>query len=220
MFSIGILGFIVWSQFYLLVLIIKIILELLVVALLFCEEKVINFAYCRQILIFIETFCCKNSIRKNQAAGNMILKNFFSSETKRETSFNFTLFYEKYLKYIGIEAPDFNLLVSFIGLSEGDGAILTYEGRLRFVLTQKESSILKHIQEKLGFGILRDFNNYSRFIVENKQEIIILYHLFNGNLVLEHRKSQFNQWQLVLNKELKIELVLINRLLLPSLYDA
>ena len=49
MFSIGILGFIVWSQFSLLFLLLKIILDLLVVALLFCEEKVKIFAYCRQI---------------------------------------------------------------------------------------------------------------------------------------------------------------------------
>lgn len=88
------------------------------------------------------------------------------------------------------------------------------------VLTQKEGYILKHIQVILGLGVIREFNNYSRLIVENKQEIILLYHLFNGNLVLEHRKSQLSQWQAVLNKELNFKLELINRLLLPSLSDA
>lgn len=114
MFSIGILGFIVWSLFSLLFLIIKIILELLVVALFFCEEKVINFANCRQILIFIDTLICKNLVSKIQAARNIWLsiKEFYSSsETNRETSFNFTLFSDKYYKHTGKIAPDFNWLI-------------------------------------------------------------------------------------------------------------
>jgi hypothetical protein len=114
MFSIGILGFIVWSHFSLLFLVIKIILEILVVALLFCEKKVTNFANCRQIRMLIDTFICKISISNNQAAGNMILKEFVSSsETTRETSlsFNFSLFSEKYYKDIGKVAPDYNWLV-------------------------------------------------------------------------------------------------------------
>ena len=97
MFSIGILGFIVWSQFSFalgIFLIIKIFLEFLVVALLFCEEKVKIFANCRQFLMFIDTLneSSKNLIRKNQAARNINVKKFISSsETKRETSFNFNL---------------------------------------------------------------------------------------------------------------------------------
>ena len=97
--------------------------------------------------MFINTLSCKNLISINQAARNKSILNFrLSSETKREISFKFTLFSEQYSKLIGKEAPDFNWLVWFIGFSEGDGAILTYEGRLRFVLTQKESSILRYIQ--------------------------------------------------------------------------
>jgi hypothetical protein len=90
-------------------------------------------------------------------------------------------------------------------------------------LTQKETYILKHIQEVLGFGVLRNFNDFSRLIIENKQDIILLYHLFNGNLLLEHRKYQLSQWQQVLNKDVMCQifkLELINRLLLPSLSDA
>ena len=223
MFSIGILGFIVWSHLSLLFTILKIILDLWVVALFFCEEKVINFANWRQIWIIIDTLICKILVSKIKAARNIWLNKKYlssSSETKRETSFKFSLFLDKYYNKTGKEAPDFYWLIWFIGFSEGDGAILTYEGRLRFVLTQKEGSILKHIQGVLGFGNLREFKNYSRLIVENKQEIILLYHLFNGNLVLEHRKSQLSQWQEVLNKEFNLKLELINRLLLPSLSDA
>ena len=157
----------------------------------------------------------------NQAARKLKIQNVrLSSETKRETSFNFPLFSEQYFKNTGKEAPDCNWLVWFIGFSEGDGAILTYDGRLRFVLTQKESSILRHIQKVLGLGKLHDFNHYSRLIVEKKQEIRLLYYLFNGNLVIEHRKWQLNQWQKVLNKEFNLKLELIHRSLLPSLSDA
>jgi hypothetical protein len=119
MFSIGILGFIVWSHFFfalgifLIFLIIKILSlgEILVVALLFCEEKVKIFANCRQFFMFIDTLneSSKNLIRKNQAARNINVTNFISSsETKRETSFNFTLFSEKYYKDTGKVAPDYN----------------------------------------------------------------------------------------------------------------
>jgi hypothetical protein len=116
MFSIGILGFIVWSHLSLLfsILILKINLYLLVVALFFCEEKVKNFANCRQILIIIDTLICKNLVINIKAARNIWFskKSFYSSsETKRETSFNLSLFVEKYYKETGKEAPDLNWLI-------------------------------------------------------------------------------------------------------------
>lgn len=56
MFSIGILGFIVWSQ---------------VVALLYCEVELINIAICWNSSILIGTLNSKNSIIKTQSAGNL-----------------------------------------------------------------------------------------------------------------------------------------------------
>jgi hypothetical protein len=76
----------------------------------------------------------------------------------------------------------------------GDGALLTSGGRARFVLTQKESEILIHIQSVLGFGVVRHFDGFSRFIVEDKGNILLLMLLFNGNLVLRHRVSQLGVW--------------------------
>lgn len=71
-----------------------------------------------------------------------------TSETTRGTSFNF----ETYRKLSGL-TPDKisdDWLAWFIGFAEGDGAIFTgKDKRLRFVLTQKDISILKHIHEKL-----------------------------------------------------------------------
>jgi LAGLIDADG endonuclease len=251
MFSIGILGFLVWSQQFsdVLLFIIFIILNFcsvhyvqqlykiianisktfkiiekklrtIMVALHNCEVMVINFAICWNSLVLINTFSCKNLISYIKSAGNMHTFNCYaksSSETIRETSFNFSFFSKQYIEQIGDKVPNKNWLIWFIGFSEGDGAILTYNGRTRFVLTQKDSAILYHIQKVLGFGTVRQFDNFSRFIVDTKQDILLLFYLFNGNLVLAHRKSQLGQWLQVLNNNL--QLIIINKLIVPSLLD-
>ena len=135
-----------------------------------------------------------------------------SSETTRETSFNLNLFNQHYLELTKRQAPNINWLVWFIGFSEGDGAILINKNRCQFVLTQKDSAILYHIQEVLGFGKVSQFNNFSRFIVNKQEDILILFYLFNGNLVLTHRLSQLSQWHQILKVKFK-ELLTIN----PSL---
>lgn len=188
--------------------------------------------------MFISTFSCKNLISYTQSAGNLYtmplnittqkflcsvgagLKS--SSETTRETSFNCTLFYKNFLEGSrpSRETPNENWLVWFIGFSEGDGAILTSNGRVKFVLTQKESAILYHIQEVLGFGQVSKFDNFSRFVVSKQQDILLLFYLFNGNLVLAHRQSQLSQWLQVLNVKFNLELTINNKLILPTLSDA
>ena len=78
---------------------------------------------------------------------------------------------------------------------EGDGALQSYDNgkRVRFVLTQKESAILYYIQKKLGIGIVKHFpqgnsgnkNDFYRLIADNPSDILMLAHLFNGNLALK-----------------------------------
>ena len=53
-----------------------------------------------------------------------------------------------------------NWLQWFIGFAEGDGAILVDKNilRIRFVLTQKESDVLVHIQKTFGFGKVRYYH--------------------------------------------------------------
>lgn len=48
---------------------------------------------------------------------------------------------------------------------EGDGYLGTFEGKLMFVLTQKESKILYHIRDTLKFGQVREFEGFYRYIV-------------------------------------------------------
>lgn len=101
MMSIGVLGFVVWSQ---------------MMAFFTRESMVINFAICWNSLVYISTFTCKNFIWYAQSAGNLSI--FFcpltmrrgiryyshksSSETTRETCFNFDT-YRDLLKIMMIQ---------------------------------------------------------------------------------------------------------------------
>jgi hypothetical protein len=206
MFSIGILGFLVWSH---------------MMALLYCEVKGINLAICWNSLIILGTFNSKNSNILTQSAGNR--KYSRSSETICKRSFNFDQF-NTFRISSGLNPLDFNWLAWFIGFTEGDGAILAirsspfsnpfiltaygnfqtennkkYKG-LRFVLTQKEGKILYEIREMLGFGDVRyfpngkDTNGIYKLIVADNENILNLALLFNGNLVLPHRITQISIW--------------------------
>jgi len=199
--SIGILGFIVWSfltEYYLLV---KHLDNHYVVALPYCEVRVINIAICWNSLVLFGTFKGKNPNSYTQSAGNPNASNrslTSSSETTRDTSFKFDKFFDLYVNKYQRPAPSYNWLTWFIGFTEGDGAILSSQGRNRFVLTQKEGTILYHIKDTLGFGAVRFYSSssgvYYRYIVEDNRNIKILASLFNGNLVLTHRITQLTSW--------------------------
>lgn len=200
--SIGILGFIVWSFYLNLYILLEYIDLNYTVALPYCEVRVINIAICWNSLVLVGTFNCKNPSNYTQSAGNLYTSNRSlksSSETTRNTSFNLKTFNRHYLKMYGKPAPDHNWLIWLIGFVEGNGAILTSNGRQQFVLTQKEGPILFHIKEILGFGSVKFFpsasGGYYRLIVTDKASILTLGLLFNGNLVLPHRISQLRLWR-------------------------
>ncbi len=196
MMSIGVLGFVVWSQW---------------LAFLIGDYEVINFAVCWKNLVFINTFNSENFINYAQSAGNLsfigilfytvkyyIKSDKSSSETTRKTSFDFKA-YRKISGFNSNKISD-NWLTWFIGFSEGDGAFLTVKDkRLRFVLTQKEVNILNHIRDTLGIGIVKTYSHFSRYSVYDKQGILILIALFNGNLVLNKRKIQVKKWLSIFN---------------------
>lgn len=224
MFSIGILGFLVWSQ-----------PSTHMTALFHCEVEVINPAVCWNDYILISTFGCKNLISTIQSAGNRYYSMTSSSETVRGTSYqqNFSSFITLRSE-IDYTSPIENTWLSwFVGFTEGDGAILTSKGRLRFVLTQKEGAILYHIQTMLGFGYVREFTTgntiFYRFIVEDFKGIFLLAVLFNGNLAIPHRISQLERWIQNINEKLSklthplngiTNITLITSLFIPSLNDA
>lgn len=213
--SIGILGFIVWS-FYSYSSLVE---QDLMVALPHCEVGVINFAVCWNSLVLLGTFNSKNPTSYTQSAGNPYTTNSLtsSSETTREASFNFSQYY---INTSNPNPPSTSWLEWFIGFSEGDGAILISGDRPRFVLTQKEGAILYHIKEVLGFGTVRHFGTYYRFIVEDKAGIVMLTHIFNGNLVLQHRVNQLSCWFAAMDVALTLHAPYIVSVVLPTLQDA
>ena len=167
--------------------------------------------------MFIGTFYSKNFISYVQSAGNLnyIIYNVIdksSSETTRKTSFNFSNFW----KEININEKQISKdwLSWFIGFSEGDAAFLTYKNSCTFVITQKEERILYHIRDTLQIGMVKNFGKFSRYIVRDNKSIKILINLFNGNIVLDKRKTQLNKWLIIFN------ISEINNNIMPTLKDA
>ena len=200
MFSIGILGFLVWSFFF------SLFEEM--VALSYREVGVINLAICWNSLTLLGTFSCKNLSSYTQSAGNRNFSiNTSTSETICEISCqNFNTFFKLYSELGFTSSISEHWLSWFVGFAEGDGAIVSYKGRPRFVLTQKEESILNHVQKTLGFGKIRQIdtggNVYYRYIVEDFKGILLLALLFNGNLCIKHRVTQLGKWLTDINLKL------------------
>ncbi len=206
MFSIGVLGFIVWSQ-----------MQNAGMAFLISDFEVINFTVGWKDFSILNTFYSLNVNNVIQSAGNSTI--FIkivrlahsatvergSSETIRESSFSiFKKAYETYLGKKFSESDDW--LLWLVGYIEGDGAILENKGRCRLVITQKDPKSLIGIEKILRFGKVKNFGRYSRFIVEDNNNCLLLYLLLNGNLVFKHRKDQLFKWFIVLSKAPKLNL--------------
>lgn len=176
-------------------------------ALLHRNIEVINFAICWNSSTLLSTLNSKNLSNNTQSAGNCnVHKTTRPSETTRETShdqFNsFRILYKNQGSQDNVKHISSKWLEWFIGFAEGDGAILSYNGQPRFIITQKENGILNHIQSTLGFGIVRQSGNYYRYIVVDIKEILLLSSIFNGNLVLKHRVNQLQQWIIDINAKI------------------
>jgi len=220
MCSIGILGFVVWSQ---------------LMAFLVREDKVINstvgwngylflflfivnynsIMYNSSILYYtksgnlLDTFYSLNSDRNAQSAGNLRTSTYRddklgSSETIRGSTYD--LFELNFSYYFNERFKKDNIWLSwFIGFAEGDGAILEHKGRCTFVLTQKDDKVLHEVNQVLNIGIVKHFydkegnRKYSRWVVSENKGIFLLYLLLNGNLVLESRIKQLTKWNTALN---------------------
>lgn len=127
-----------------------------------------------------------------------------------------------------LATPEF--LSWFIGFTEGDGSFVMIKRNktATFVITQstQDLQILDLIQERLGFGkVHKQGKRTSRYIVQDRTGLYILYSLFNGNLIFPSRKAQFKKWvewggfrtvKRNLAKASSLEYV-INREILPSL---
>ena len=87
-----------------------------------------------------------------------------------------------------------NWLEWFIGFAEGDGCFHVSKKGLHFSIAQDEIYILNHIKDTLGFGKVRKFTGERKWVyyVEDRFNVYLLILIFNGNLVLNHRFTQFH----------------------------
>ena len=156
-----------------------------------------------------------------QSAGNQTLSNdngVGSSETICETLRN----------------TDFNSLNLnstfkdwFIGFTEGEGSfIINKNGYLEFKITQSsnEAQILFYIKKELGFGsvsVQDKKKGTHHFRVRNKEGILKLITIFNGNLLTDRKNNQFKLWLEAFNKIYKMDIKLIpNKTNYPILENA
>lgn len=142
--------------------------------------------------------------------------NYFNkSKFSTKSSSGFDDFYSVH-KFI-----DPNWLTWFIGFSEGDGGLHTYNKSCLFGLTQKEESILQEIKSVLGFGrvYFDPSANAYRYRVSTKSDILKLAILFNGKLATKNKIDQLKLWINVLNAD-SVKLTFNPNPFIPTLNDS
>lgn len=227
--SIGVLGFVVWSQW---------------LAFHICEDMVINSTVGWNGLLFLFIFLCYSITNTSNTKFGNLLDTFYSlnanksalsagnlqqgsSETIRGDTYdlfkkNFSCFFKQDFT-VPVGQNQEIWLSWFIGFLEGDGAILEHKGRCYFVVTQKDDTVLHEVHKTLKIGKVKHFydyngnRKYSRFIVAENKGIFLLYLLLNGNLVLESRVKQLSKWAIALNNASKFNYFLFYSNKLPEL---
>lgn len=114
-------------------------------------------------------------------------------------SFNFVTFKNLFAKkFPNAQIPSDNFLTWFVGFTEGDGSFIVNKRKsLSFVVTQGVDNIgvLNYIQETLGMGrVIQQGPRVFRFIIEKREHLELIIHLFNGNIVQPERKTKFNMF--------------------------
>jgi Proton-conducting membrane transporter/NADH-Ubiquinone oxidoreductase (complex I), chain 5 N-terminus/LAGLIDADG endonuclease len=100
----------------------------------------------------------------------------------------------------------------FIGFTEGDGSfIVNKDGYLEFKITQSsiDAQILFYIKKQLGFGsvsVQDKINKTHHLRVRNKNDILKLICIFNGNILTKHKNNQFKLWVKGFNKIYKMNI--------------
>ena len=143
-------------------------------------------------------------------------------ETQRQFDFTpFVLLCEKH----SITFPGDDFCSWFIGFTEGDGSFTKSKRGTDFYFVVSQASldgqILEYIKSKLPFGTLyKQSKRVSRYMVQDKESLLLIIALFNGNLLLPSRKIQFQRWLGAYNVYFKKEIQSVERQILPSLQNA
>jgi hypothetical protein len=146
---------------------------------------------------------------KGQFAGNSI-NNTVSSETKR----------------IAYGLKDDLFKYWFIGFLEGKGSFnITKNNELEFkiVHVSNDASVLFNIKKLLGFGVVRILNkkNYFHcFKINDKDKLLNLISIINGNIFLESKQKEFKLWLEVYNKKYGTNIIFLKNTSKPVLLNS
>ena len=187
MCSIGILGFVVWSQwlafpiredrvinstvgwngYLFLFLFIKSKIIFITSYIIFITSNIlfitsnILFIYYAKLGNLSDTFYSLNSDRNAQSAGNLSIAThveYKKGSSETIRGNTYDLFKLNFAYFFKEEFKQDDYWLSwFVGFLEGDGAILEHKGRSYFVLTQKDDIVLHQIYEVLKIGKVKDF---------------------------------------------------------------
>lgn len=127
-----------------------------------------------------------------------------SSETKTQSPFSFTSLHTHVPQHI--KKYDCSFLEWFVGFTEGDGSFVVnnVNNRPTFCINQKDPKVLYYIRTNLGFGQVKNYGNFFRYVVSKRQHLHLLLILFSGNLVLRKTNARFVSWRAAFLKYYKI----------------
>ena len=143
-----------------------------------------------------------------QSAGNQLINILGSSETTREA---ITL--DRFKSWL-------------VGFAEGDGHFgIDERGYLVFKITQSsiDAQVLFYIKKSLGFGsvsVQSTTNNTHQFRVRDKDNLIKIINIFNGNLITKAKILQFKLFLQAFNAKYNTNIDFINCINKVSLDNA
>jgi hypothetical protein len=138
-----------------------------------------------------------------------IMVDAVSPSYKSRNGFDFESFRTVYkTDYPNSKLPDDAFLEWLIGFAEGEGSFtVAKRGDLYFVITQSSTDVkvLNYIKNQLGFGkvIVQSAKaGTHRYIVQDIKGLILISHIFNGNMVFPSRTAKFHTFLSALNERL------------------
>lgn len=121
---------------------------------------------------------------------------------------NFLIFTQQWQKsFPTSKVPDDSFLYWLIGFTEGDGCFfVNNRNELSFILIQGNLNIrvLNIVSQRLCMGnIIKQGPRVHRLIINKKEHIRLIILLFNGNILLPTRKTQFNKFLNAYNSKMR-----------------
>lgn len=151
-----------------------------------------------------------NLVEQNITDKKIIINDLGSSETTREVS----LYKNNLFKFW------------FLGFSEGkEPFIIDKQNNLEFKIwhSSRDAQILFFIKKNLGFGIVRiqdKLKNNHCYKIKDKNGLLKLISIFNGNIFLNSNKQQFKLWLTAFNKKYETNIICSENINKPNILNS